>query len=148
WDAFQAPAGCPLPDLIAGEGQLTWPETQPLLEQLAAEVGAACQERTLPVPLTPAQVWVQPSGRVQLLDAPPDPAGGPPAYPADRRGATPLLGEAAILVLEGHPRKHARAPQPPQVPLPGAAVRLLCRLPGLGPSSEPRVEPFRAGLAA
>jgi hypothetical protein len=148
WDAFQAPAGCPLLDLIAGEGRLTWSEAQPLLEQLAAEMRAACQEGTLPGPPTLAQVWVQPSGRVQLLDVPPDSSGGPPTYTADEGAAVVLLGETAILVLEGRPRPPAAAPRPPRVPLPGAAVRLLCRLPGLGPSPELQVEPFRAGLAA
>src|SRR5947209_16577738 len=40
WDAYVAPAGCPLADLAGAEG-LPWHDARPILEDLAAELPAA-----------------------------------------------------------------------------------------------------------
>jgi uncharacterized RDD family membrane protein YckC len=151
WDAFQAPPGCSLLSLIEGEGPLTWPEAQPLLEQLTTEVVAACREGTLPVPLALGQVWVQPSGRVQLLDTPPglEGTGGPHlTCTTDEAPALRLLGQTAALVLEGKPRPASVVPQPLRAPLPGAVARLLNRLPGLDAAPLDGLAPFQAELTA
>ncbi len=67
WDAYVAPAGCPIADLAGPEG-LPWHDARPILEDLADELAAACAEGTLPPGLTPDQVWVQPDGRAILVD--------------------------------------------------------------------------------
>ena len=67
WDAYVAPAGCPLADLAGPEG-LPWHDARPILEDLADELAAACAEGTLPPGLTVDQVWVQPDGRAILVD--------------------------------------------------------------------------------
>ena len=38
WDAFLAPSGRPLADLVAAQGRLPWPEVRPILEQLMEEL--------------------------------------------------------------------------------------------------------------
>src|SRR5262249_55845457 len=80
WDAFLAPAGVPLPALVA-DARLSWTDARPILEGLADELAASCADGTLPRCLTADQVWVDAAGRVQLL-------------------GTPLTGEAAN-VAEG-----------------------------------------------
>src|SRR5581483_564297 len=69
WDAFLAPAGTPLPVVAGGGRRLSWTAARPLLEDLTDELTAAA-DGSLPASLTLPQVWVQPDGRVQLLDTP------------------------------------------------------------------------------
>ncbi len=70
WDAFIAPDGSPLTEVVARHGRFAWPEVRPLLEGLTDELAEACAEETVPDPLRPEQVWVQPNGAAQLLDMP------------------------------------------------------------------------------
>jgi uncharacterized RDD family membrane protein YckC len=70
WDAFPAPTGRPLADLVSADGPLRWAEVRPLLEQLCDELDAASDEDTLPSPLTAGQVWVQSDGSALLFDVP------------------------------------------------------------------------------
>jgi hypothetical protein len=67
WDAFTAPTGCPLAELVRAES-LPWSDVLPLIRQLAAELQAALNDDTLPRALTLDQVWIQPDGSVQLID--------------------------------------------------------------------------------
>src|SRR5262249_39490491 len=103
WDAFTAPAGCPLPDLFDGKNRLPWREVRNILEQLCDELIAGRADGTVPATLTVGQVWVQPGGRVQLFsfpldDTPPDGA----SQPVTERGrALSLLRQVAVLGLEG-----------------------------------------------
>src|SRR5262249_4152658 len=88
------------------------------------EFRAADADGTIPARLSLDQVWVEPNGRVQLLDysvsAAPAPAGSP-------RSPNPmaLLREVASLALEGRPRATAG---PVLAPLPAHAVPVLNRL--------------------
>jgi hypothetical protein len=112
WDAYVAPSGCSLADL-AGPHGLPWGDLRPILEDLAEELVAACQDGTLPERLSVEQVWVQPGGGALLVDAlAPGVAGANgdgPSVDADQR-ALALLREAAVLGLEGGRR--ARKPDP------------------------------------
>jgi len=126
WDAFVAAPGCPLPVLLRSGRRLLWADFLPVLEQLAEELSLAVEDGTLPRTLTLEQVWIEPSGRVQLLDAPPTPTAASPE-PDDAARALRLLREACRLALEGTPQ---RAESPPHLaaPLPGPASALMDRL--------------------
>ena len=67
WDAFTAPSGFPLTELVKAGG-LPWSEVLPLLRELAEELEISHDEGTLPTQLSPEQVWIQPDGSVQLID--------------------------------------------------------------------------------
>jgi hypothetical protein len=148
WDVFLAPAGCPLPGLFKGQRPFRWREVRPILEQLTEELAAAERDGTMPACLTVAQVWVQPDGRVQLLDTLP---GGPApeTTPAGTgpEGALSLLRQVAVLALEGRPWPTEAACVSVRAPLPLHVRPLLNRLIGLAPPYE-RVEEFQADLAA
>jgi hypothetical protein len=141
WDAFVAPAGCPLPELVRTEGGLPWSDVRPLLGQLADELAEACGEGMVPDPLRPDQVWLRPDGTLQLLDMPfgdgPSPEDAPaPGEARDvgaeaRRRALALLGQVAVLSLEGRLRA-GNAGGRICAPVPGHAARLLERLAGRG----------------
>jgi len=84
WDAYEAVRGAPLSLLLkdAVDGRLPWEEGRRLLLQLAEELATASEDGTLPPTLSLEQVWVEPGGRVKLLDAPLNPLQGRTA-PAD-----------------------------------------------------------------
>jgi uncharacterized RDD family membrane protein YckC len=136
WDAFLAPAGKSLPDFVATEGSLAWPEVRLILEQLTEELTGAAQEGTLPALVREEQVWVQPGGQVQLLDWPFAATGadsGPKDHdPPPARQALAWLGQVAVLALEGHPWRadEARNPEcPVHAPVPEhAGVQVGCLL--------------------
>jgi hypothetical protein len=142
WDAFVAPTGEALADLIAARGRLDWAAVRTLLEQLADELHAAAAEGTLPTRLTLAQVCVQSPGRVTLLDGPP--AATDTTADADAR-ALALLRQVAVGALTGSadPQADARV----RAPLPLHARALLGRLTGEKAPYE-RVGQVRADLAA
>jgi len=147
WDAYVAPAGCPLADLAGADG-LAWRDARPILEDLADELAAACADGTLPPGLTVDQVWVQPDGRAILVDplATADPATGP-EDPGDDGRALALLRRAAALALEGG-RRHADAdPASIRSPVPIHASKLLGRL-LVGPDPFPTAASFRDDLEA
>src|SRR5262249_31229027 len=79
WDAFLAPRGCPLPELIVSEKRLAWSEVRAMLEQLSEELVAATADHTLPSRVTCDDVWVQLDGQVQLVDLPTESSTGGPA---------------------------------------------------------------------
>jgi hypothetical protein len=144
WDAFVAPTGAPLPEVVGRGGPLPWREARSLLLQLADELTAACADGTLPAELGCGQVWVGPGGQVKLLDVPLTVAPPAPEAPAHER-ALDLLRAVASLALEGRPP--AVPPAPVRLPLPLHAVGPLGRLLGTGPAYH-RVDEFRAHLAA
>jgi hypothetical protein len=146
WDAFLAPSGRSLADLVAAEGRLSWPELQPILEQLAEELATAAREGTLPWILTAGQVWVQPHGGVQFVDMPLPLGeagdGGSASRPS--QAALALLAQTAVLALEGHaPTAAASA----RTPVPEHAAGLVERLLGRGRSYQ-TVQEVRADLEA
>jgi serine/threonine protein kinase len=148
WDAFLAPVGCPLADLCSPKTRMTWRDFRGILEQLTDELDAACADDTLPVLLTVDQVWVQPSGRIQVLDVPLLPAvdeyqSRKDGIPQER--ALGILREAARLALEGRLRSPNEAPGPAKAPVPEHANEMLQRLGG-GPIAYESVAQLRTDL--
>jgi eukaryotic-like serine/threonine-protein kinase len=138
WDAFPAPAGTPLAELVAGRQRLSWTEAGPLLVQLADELAAAAEDGTLPTPLAPEQVWVDPGGRVQLVEMAVPLGPGSGTMPE----AVALVRRVALLALGGAAPPARSAPPPPLY-----ATALLDRLRGEGLPCED-VRPLRADLVA
>ncbi|MGL6074494.1 MAG: protein kinase domain-containing protein [Fimbriiglobus sp.] len=118
WLAYVAPAGAPLLDVVSPEEPLRWVDARPILEQLTDELVAQDAEDVY-TPACLEQVWVEPGGRLQLLDFP---------LPSGRQGmlnptATcpcldpgQLIRQTTTLALEGVPRPDATrlyAPIPP-----------------------------------
>jgi hypothetical protein len=135
WDAFTAPSGRGVTNLVAAVGPLSWEEARPLLGRLAEELAAACADGTLPDALTPEQVLVRADGDPELLDDPlrerPPPPGGSPDARALR-----LLRDVTVLALEGPSRPAAAAAEPIRRPLPlHASAALACLF---GPESPVR----------
>jgi len=149
WDAYLAPAGCPLADLCDPANRLSWRAFRGILEQLTDELAAACADGTLPLILTVDQIWVQPDGRVQVLDVPLSPPPSPgesPAETTDER-ALRVLREATQVALEGQMRSDCQAPSPIQAPVPEHARVILRRLWG-GPNAYQAAAELQNELAA
>src|SRR6185312_14958428 len=147
WDAYVAPAGCPIADLAGPEG-LPWHEARPILEDLADELAAACADGTLPPGLTVDQVWVQPDGRAILVD--PLAITGHSAEPSglsDDERALSLLRRVAALALEGGRRRADDMPDAIRSPVPLHASDLLGRLLG-GSDAHKTAAAIRADLEA
>jgi hypothetical protein len=144
WDAFVAPAGTPLTEIVAAGKRLGWRELRPILQNLTDELAAASADGTLPGCLTLEQVWVQANGQIQLLDFPLTGISPPPAPPlaadkpeAQARGkgeggegrALDLLRQMAVFALKGKPL--VQPGKPVSAPVPLYARRLLDRLFGV-----------------
>ena len=67
WDAWQAPAGAPLLQVLE-KSTPSWRQTLSWLRDLAEELSAAEKDGTMPSALTLAQVWITTDGRAMLLD--------------------------------------------------------------------------------
>jgi hypothetical protein len=106
WDAFEAIRGAPIALAVQREdssGRLTWENGRLLLLELSEELDSAAEDGTLPSQLCLDQVWVEPNGRIKLLDAPlrtmantsnPDPGMDTPEPVA---GAVQVLRETTAL---------------------------------------------------
>lgn len=110
WISFAAPLGCPLTQAIDPKQRLPWADARYLLEQLVEELRAAEEDGTLPPTLRLDQLWVEPNGRLQLLDF-------SPTDGVHEKSRTPvaLLREVTSLTLESQPRNTqgmVRAPIP------------------------------------
>lgn len=133
WDAYVAPSGCSLADLAGPDG-LPWEEVRPLLHDLATELAESCKDGTLPPGLHPDQVWVEPDGRLQLVD----PLGEITQAGASAEAGTPdlralrLFGSTAALALEGGRRRLGDSRTPVRAAIPRHARQVLDRLFGLG----------------
>jgi hypothetical protein len=144
WDAFLAPAGRPLTDVVAANGAQSWADAQLLLGDLAKELAAATHDGTLPPTLELSQVWILRDSGVLLLDMPP----GAGDFAETNRGQTAqenalaLLQKTAVLSLEGWPRPGARRVR---APLPEYTRAMFARLFG---QSKPYtgVAEFRAAI--
>jgi hypothetical protein len=111
WTAFAAPLGGPLQETIDPTRLLPWADARYLLEQLVEELRAAEEDGTMPPTLGLDQLWVEPNGRLQLLDF-------SPLHVTRQKSRTPmaLLREISSLALEGRARNSQgmiRAPVPP-----------------------------------
>jgi hypothetical protein len=124
WDAFFAPAGGPLADVVAPGAALSWTEARPILEEVTDELRAGRDDGTMPVTLSLEQVWVQPDGRAHLLDLP---FGDAPAQ-ASEGAALSLIRQTAVLALEGGPRPSGEPPTHIRAVVPRHAGKLLDRL--------------------
>ncbi len=133
WDAYVAPAGNPLNEL-AGPTGLSWGETRSILHDLADELATACEDDTLPEGLTVDQVWVEPDGRVQLLDPlgkAPDPTAVTDCSPTHQQRAIEFLRNVAATALEGGRRRSNDLTTPVRAPVPLHARAILDRLFGV-----------------
>jgi hypothetical protein len=135
WDAFLAPTGSPVVEVMRYNRPLSWPQAREVLEALADELIQAQQDDTLPETLSLSSVWLLPEGKVLLLDMP-----GPESEPVS---PLDLLGEVALLLLEGEPSRRDL----PRRPLPLHARNLLAELPRFGGSMRD-VQDFREDLRA
>jgi hypothetical protein len=129
WTAFAAPVGAPLADTINPRRPLPWADARFLLEQLVDEFRAAAADGTTPARVGLDQVWVEPNGRVQLLDFPGGPVTGE-ARTTPGHAPFPLLRTVAALTLEGRPRDEHAAPagEGVRAPVPPHAMPVLNRL--------------------
>ena len=148
WDAYVAPAGCPIADLAGPEG-LPWHDARPILEDLADELAAACAEGTLPPGLTVDQVWVQPDGGAILVDplAIADVPSAPTGRQTDDERGLALLRRVAALALEGGRRRLDDHSPVIRSPVPLHASELLGRLCG-GKDAHATVAAFRSEIQA
>jgi eukaryotic-like serine/threonine-protein kinase len=136
WDAFLAPAGCPLTAVVANGRRLSWAEFRGVLEELTEELRASCAEGSLPDTLAPDQVWVGRGGRMQLLAVPfanvaraePQPNNADVGQPTDQQRALAFISDVSHIALEGRSRPDGEPPSCIQAPLPVYASRLLNRL--------------------
>lgn len=151
WDAFTAPSGRPLSEVVEAGG-LPWSDALPLLTDLAEELEAARGESALPQSLSTDQIWVRRDGRIQLFD----PLGwdvsiaGSQQPENDESGearALALLADAARLALEGARARRDSPQSPIRAAVPRRARAMLDRLVG---AREPyqRLADARADLIA
>lgn len=125
WVAYVAPAGAPLTDVVSEQKRLTWADARGVLEQLTAELTGGEEDGSAPTVVTPDQVWVEPSGRVQVLDFPLPTGKEVPAgdtrtrYPSGSADPFQFLRRVTTLMLEGRPRTST---VPVFAPLPSKAA--------------------------
>ncbi|MFO0936868.1 MAG: protein kinase [Gemmataceae bacterium] len=122
WTGFVAPAGAPLADVVDPERTISWSETRPLLEQLADELLTAQSDGSLPARIGLDQLWIEPAGRLHLLEFPLTSGRG-----IASKSSTPLnlIRHTASLALQGTPWKEDR---PIEAPIPPHATALTDRL--------------------
>ena len=73
WDAFEAVPGCPLEGLLGRSSKLSWQQVRGLLLEFSDELTASLADGTLPPSLDLAQVFLDRTGRIKLLDFPVEP---------------------------------------------------------------------------
>ena len=131
WVAFVAPAGSPLPDVVSPTAPLSWAEALPILDQLVSELNDGTGDGSSPDVLSPEQIWVEPGGRLQLVDFP-MPTGQAVAagetksrYPGGAFDPLGFVKQVTALMLEGSARTgHGRI----RAPLPAHASAITNRL--------------------
>src|SRR5262249_7054016 len=124
WDAYLAPSGVPLTEVVGPGHTLGWPETLAILEQITEEFHAAGVDGTLAGPVSPRHVYVRPDGRVMLLN----PLGD---HPLSDEEEMQLLREVAVLALEGQARSPKALPKRIDAVVPIHASKVVNRLLGV-----------------
>lgn len=95
WDAFEAPEGRPLSDVIEANERLPWDDLRFWLYDLAAEMWEATSDPTLPAELSIDHIWITAQGRAILLERPwPN-----VATPAETTAVSDLAGQQRFLSL-------------------------------------------------
>jgi hypothetical protein len=146
WVAYVAPTGAPLTDIVSPTHPIAWADAAGLIDQLVQELVEGEADFSNPPMLTTEQVWVEPNGRVQLLDFP-IPTGHAVVagetrsrYPRGTADAAKFLKQCTTLMLEGRSRA---GKQPIAAPLPPKAGELLAKL---LENDDPKLTEFRNEL--
>ena len=131
WVAYVAPTGAPLTDIVSPTHPIVWADAAGLIDQLVHELVEGEADFSNPPMLTTEQVWVEPNGRVQLLDFP-IPTGQAVVagetrsrYPRGTADPAKFLKQCTTLMLEGRSRTSNK---PIAAPLPPKAGALLAAL--------------------
>ncbi|QEL16215.1 protein kinase domain-containing protein [Limnoglobus roseus] len=114
WVAFVAPTGAPLVDVVTKEHPLSWADARMVLEQVVTELRDSDADSTTPARLGVDQLWVEPNGRIHLLEFPVPSARTKTPLAAN---AIELVRHVAAVTLEGgiHPKaKRIASPLSPQ----------------------------------
>ncbi len=138
WDAYLAPGGCSLAELAGSRG-LSWSEVRPILDDLVDELDAASRDGTLPEVLSVEEVWVQPDGRILLVDA----LATVPDRVTTARATDRMFGlvlRSAALALEGQQKRPEAFVTAIRAPVPRHAALLFDRLLGRGTPFENMAE--------
>lgn len=117
WTGFVAPAGAPLADVANPKDPISWADARPLLEQLIDELITSDADKSLPSELGTDQIWVEPAGRLHLVDFPLPTGNAPPATPGSKLN---LVRQTASLALQGvawEKGEMIRSPLPPHAAL-------------------------------
>jgi uncharacterized RDD family membrane protein YckC len=140
WDAFEAPPGQSLCELVALRGRLSWTEVREVLLGLAAEIERRLPECGGTLSLSLRHVWIDPAGFPRLLDFPAfaNDAGGMAGDTHDAQSAKQFMHQVLKFGLTGEavPAEDLGT-APPAAPLPEHArifAGRLCRS-GVSPSS-------------
>ncbi len=133
WDAYEAPSGKPLVNLL--QSPQPWAAVRFWLLDLAEEFHAGLRERALPEVLSLDRVWITADGHAKVLDFPAPgsdgrDAGSSPPAGKDFETARSFLHRVALCALEGRTIDTQRATEHcPAVPLPLHARGFLQELP-------------------
>jgi uncharacterized RDD family membrane protein YckC len=141
WECFLAPSGSPLELIRNTPASFDWEISRPLLEELVEEIVASNADGTLPSTPECQQIWIQPTGRLLLVDLP-QRALVSSGAPKDQNLA--LVRDTAIALMatpvSGRPGMHDVP-----VPMPAHARKIMSRLLGEAEyrkSGKPVAEPF------
>jgi hypothetical protein len=123
WVAFVAPTGAPLVDVVTKEHLLSWADARMVLEQVVLELQDSEADGSTPARLGVDHLWVEPNGRVHLLEfpIPPKRLKAVPASP----NALELVRQVAAVTLEGGVKPSGTGIESP---LPPHATRVVERL--------------------
>lgn len=149
WAAYVAPSGAPLVDLVTRPGKpLGWADGRSVIEQVTDELLASDADGSGVWRPTTDQVWIEPSGRVQVLDFPLPPGAGwhvegqfPEPGPTDPMR---FVRQVASLALEGNARDSGG---PIRAPIPPHAARVMEKLFDDGPAGYPTLPKLWQDLA-
>lgn len=122
WSGSVAPTGSPLGDTVDPQKPLSWADARPILEQLTDELKIAESDGTLPQRLGADQLWVEPAGRLHLLDFPLPSGSG---IATQFQTPLDLIRETAALTMQG---RSWNGKDPIQAPLPPHAATIADQL--------------------
>jgi len=149
WDAYEAPSGKPLVNLL-DQGQ-PWDLVRYWLFDLAAELNAGLKDGTLPVELALDRIWITADGRAKLLDFPAPGIDEQSPHPKPITGKNfnsvrCFLNQVAIAAIEGRVvDSFEAASQTVAAPVPLCAKALLDALP-TAPGHEFPISQFESQL--